>query len=112
MCSIDDGFNRTIGLFSATDRTWELIRNSAVSYCLTAFCLIVLVWAALKFRSWYQDDSDPAADRSELLLQFDDLRRRGDLTEEEFRSIQGQLVDESPDSSVDDPETSDITPQS
>jgi hypothetical protein len=88
------------GLFSAPDRVSAIIRASAFSYCLTALCLIVLIWAALKFRSWYQGDSDPAADRAELLLQFKDLERRGELTDQEFRSIQGQLVGNSADSFV------------
>tara|TARA_R110002072_G_scaffold303099_1_gene493483 strand:+ start:207167 stop:207478 length:312 start_codon:yes stop_codon:yes gene_type:complete len=93
------------GLFSTPDRVSEIIRESAVSYCLTVLCLIVLIWAALKFRSWYQGDSDPAADRAELLLQFKDLERRGELTDQEFRFIQGQLIDESRDSFVVDTDT-------
>jgi len=90
------------GLFSAPDRISVIIRESAFSYCLTSLCLVVLIWSALKFRSWYQDGSGPAADRAELLLQFKDLERRGELTVQEFRSIQGQLVDDSADSFVDD----------
>jgi hypothetical protein len=35
-----------------------------------------------------------------LLLQFKDLERRGELTDQEFRSIHGQLVDDSTDSCV------------
>jgi hypothetical protein len=91
-------FRRMTGLFSAPDRVSTIVRESALSYCLTALCLIVLIWAALKFRSWYQGDSDPEADRAELLLQFKDLERRGELTDQEFRSIHGQLVDDSTDS--------------
>ena len=87
-------------MFSAPDRISAIIRESALSYCLTALCLIVLIWAALKFRSWYQGGSDPAADRAELLLQFKDLERRGELTDLEFRSIQGQLADDPADSCV------------
>jgi hypothetical protein len=91
---------RTTDLFSAPDRVSVIIRESALSYCLTSLCLIVLIWSALKFRTWYQDDSDPEADLAELLLQFKDLERRGELTDQEFRSIQGQLVDDSADSCV------------
>jgi hypothetical protein len=40
-----------------------------------------------------------------LLLQFKDLERRGELTDQEFRSIQGQLVGDSPDSCVVDTDT-------
>ena len=87
-------------LFGALDRVSTIIRESAVSYCLTSLCLIVLIWSALKFRSWYQDGSDTAADRAELLVHFKDLERRGELTDQEFRSIQGQLVDDSTDSCV------------
>jgi len=89
-----------IGLFSVPDKVSAIIKDSAVSYCLTVLCLIVLIWATLKFRSWYQGGSDPAADQAELLLDFKDLQRRGELTDQEFRSIQGQLVDDSADSFV------------
>jgi hypothetical protein len=92
-------------LFGALDRVSTIIRESAVSYCLTSLCLIVLIWAALKFRSWYQDGSDTAADRAELLVHFKDLERRGELTGQEFRSIEGQLLDNSTNSCVDDPDT-------
>lgn len=91
-------------LFGALDRVSTIIRESAVSYSLTSLCLIVLIWSALKFRSWYQDGSDTAADRAELLVHFKELERRGELTDQEFRSIEGQLLDNSTNSCVDNPD--------
>ncbi len=91
-------------LFGALDRVSTIIRESAVSYCLTSLCLIVLIWSALKFRSWYQDGSDTAADRAELLVHFKELERRGELTDQGFRSIEGQLLDNSTNSCVDNPD--------
>ncbi|MDG2360572.1 MAG: hypothetical protein P8M20_13055 [Planctomycetaceae bacterium] len=58
----------------------------------------------MKFRSWYQDGSDTAADRAELLVHFKELERRGELTDQEFRSIEGQLLDNSTNSCVDNPD--------
>lgn len=77
-----------------SDRIWQQILDATVSYGLTALLLLILCWAAVKMRSWYRDDSGPAADVEDLLVQFRDLHRRGHISESEFRSIKGQLVDQ------------------
>lgn len=89
------------------DKTLQLLTDSAVNYGITALFVLFLVWASLKLRSWYQDDSDPAADLSELLIQFKDLHRQGQISEEEFRSIKGHLIDHRADPSGEDLETTD-----
>lgn len=76
-----------------SDRIWQHCVDAAVSYGLTALLLLVVIWASMKMRSWYREDSGPAADPEDLLLHFRDLHRRGHLSEAEFRSIKGQLVD-------------------
>lgn len=89
---------RTIVLLGKTLTLWELLTGGAVPYAATIGLFGFLVWSALKFRAWYHNDSGLAADEDEMLLQFRNLQRRGDLTAEEFRSIKGRLVDEFPNS--------------
>jgi hypothetical protein len=77
-----------------SDRIWQHVLDAAVSYGLTALLLLTVIFISLKMRSWYREDSGPAADPQDLLLHFRDLHRRGHLSEMEFRSIKGQLVDQ------------------
>jgi hypothetical protein len=77
-----------------SDKIWQHVLDAAVSYGLTALLLLTVIFISLKMRSWYREDSGPAADRDELLLHFRDLHRRGHLSEMEVRSIKGQLVDQ------------------
>jgi len=89
-----------------SDRIWQHVLDAAVSYGVTALLLLTLIFVALKVRSWYREDSGPAAAPEDLLLHFRDLHRRGHLSEAEFRSIKGQLVDQPGRSSAESPETS------
>ncbi len=52
----------------------------------------IVVLIAMKLRSWNRKDSDDAADRDQMLLQFHELKRQGGLSEDEYRSIRGRLV--------------------
>lgn len=67
-----------------------------ISLALT--CLVggvfvgIVVLIAMKLRSWYRKDSDDAAERDQMLLQFHELKRQGGLSEDEYRSIRGRLV--------------------
>ena len=61
--------------------------------------LVVLIWAIVRVRSRYRDDDDPAAADRSMLLGLGDLRRRGDLSESEYRSIKGRLIHRLEDSS-------------
>ncbi len=88
-----------------SDRIWHHVLDAAVSYGLTAVLLLTVIIIALKARSWYREDSGPAADPQDLLLHFRDLHRRGHLSETEFRSIKGQLVDQAGGSSAKSTET-------
>lgn len=89
---------RTIAVLGKTLNFWQLLKDGAVPYAVTIGLIGFLVWASLRFRSWYHNDSGLAADDHEMLIQFRDLQRRGGLTAEEFRSIKGRLVNESSDS--------------
>ncbi len=52
----------------------------------------VAVWFVYRLRSRYLGDADPAACDHQLLSQLTELRGEGQLTEEEYRSIKGQIA--------------------
>ena len=61
-------------------------------FLAAAACLVVLIWAIVRLLARVNDDVDPAEADKEMLQAINDLWREGDLTEDEFRSIKGQLV--------------------
>ena len=61
-------------------------------FLAAAGCLVVLIWAIVRLIASVNEDVDPAEADREMLQAINDLRREGDLTEVEFRSIKGQLV--------------------
>ena len=61
-------------------------------FLAAAGCLVVLIWAIVRLIANVNEDVDPAEADREMLQAINDLRREGDLTEVEFRSIKGQLV--------------------
>ena len=52
----------------------------------------VLAVAIYFIRSWLRDNDGPAASSHELLADYRELHRRGELSDEEFRIIKGQLA--------------------
>ncbi len=63
---------------------WQFLFASA--------CLVVLIWAILRLIARVNEDVDPAEADREMLQRLNELRREGDLTEDEFRSIKSQIV--------------------
>ena len=60
-----------------------------------AFAITLLTWIALKIRSLFRDDEGPAGDVHDFLGQLRESQSEGDVTPEEFRSIQRRLVEQS-----------------
>jgi len=58
-----------------------------------AACLVVLIWSIVRFVSSIHEDVDPAESEQDMLNAISELKRQGDLTEVEYRSIKSQLVD-------------------
>ncbi len=54
--------------------------------------LLFLIWLSFRIRSWLRDDEGPAASEHRMLSEMGKLHRQGDLSEEEYRFIKGQLV--------------------
>ena len=80
---------------SRTTDWWKLLHLPDVGWwqlLTAAVCLVVLIWAIVRLVARVNDDVDPAEADKEMLQAIDDLRREGDLSEDEFRSIKSQLV--------------------
>lgn len=84
----------------------DLFQNFAESGLLF-FGLVVVIgiglWVVSWIRSRLADDEGSHAEDHRLLTQIADLKEQGDLSEEEYRSIKGRLVERIDDStSADD----------
>ena len=74
---------------------WKLLQLPDISWLpllIAVACLVVVVWAIVHLVSRVNEDVDPAEADREMLQALNDLRREGDLTEDEFRSIKGQIT--------------------
>ena len=74
---------------------WKLLQLPDISWIpllIAASFLVVVIWAIVRLVSRVNEDVDPAEADREMLLALNDLRREGDLTEDEFRSIKGQIT--------------------
>lgn len=58
---------------------------------LTLLVVTVLVWLILRIRSWFIDSDDSDEPLQEMLGQFRQLQREGELSDEEYRLISQQL---------------------
>ena len=76
---------------------WRLLDGSAaewIGFAGAIVVVVVLICVIFRVRSWFREDEGPAAWSHEMLLQFRDLHREGDLTDTEFRSIKSRLLNE------------------
>ena len=60
--------------------------------------LAVVLWAFVRFVAWMRDGEDTAAAEQMMLTEISELHRGGDLSEEEYRSIKGRLLERLEDS--------------
>lgn len=78
---------------AAGDKVWQFFQAAALPWLGLAVLILVAVWAAVRIRSWYRDHDDGAEAAHRMLTQFGDLHRQGALSDEEYRSIKGRLVE-------------------
>ncbi len=74
---------------------WKLLQLPDISWLpllISGACVVVVVWTIVRLISRVNEDVDPAEADREMLQALNDLRREGDLTEDEFRSIKGQIT--------------------
>ena len=70
----------------------ELPIDSWWFFVAVLFVLIFFIWVVARLTAAATGDTDPAADDRQMLTAVSELRSRGELTKEEFRSIKGRLV--------------------
>ena len=58
-----------------------------------AFAIVILTWIALKIRSLFLEDEGSTGGVGEFLGHLRESQSEGDLTPEEFRSIQRRLLE-------------------
>src|SRR5262249_29294053 len=68
------------------------LRAALIPILSTVAGIGVLAIAIYYIRSWLRDNDGPAASLHELLADYRDLHRRGELSDEEFRSIKGRMA--------------------
>jgi hypothetical protein len=78
--------NRAV--FELDPKVWRLAGTSLAFFAAIVFA----VWLIFRIRSRYRGHEDPAADEQRMLMQLRDLRRQGDLSDDEYRSIKGRLA--------------------
>ncbi|MBI5761152.1 MAG: SHOCT domain-containing protein [Planctomycetales bacterium] len=59
---------------------------------VTVLLLAALVWLVWKVRSWWREDANDAGTDHEILAQYREMHLRGELSEEEYRSIKRQMA--------------------
>ena len=59
------------------------------------------IWAVFRIRTWFREVEDPAAQAHEMLIQFRDSFREGNISEAEYRSIKSRLIKREFDSPLD-----------
>ena len=74
-----------LDLLQLPDFTWW-------QFLFAAACLVFLIWQIARFIARVHEDGDPAESDQEMLSAISELRREGDLTEDEYRSIKRQLM--------------------
>jgi len=69
----------------------EVLNSTTASWIGLAIALVILGWIIHRLRVWCRDDDDPAESNDKFIRQFEESKLRGDLTDEEFRSIKSQV---------------------
>jgi hypothetical protein len=70
----------------------DALSKALIPLATTVTAIGVLAIAVYLIRSWLRDNDGPAASEHELLSEYREMHRRGELSDEEFRIIKGQMV--------------------
>ncbi|MBM4074396.1 MAG: hypothetical protein FJ267_01975 [Planctomycetes bacterium] len=74
--------------FNPGNRLFDVLSTTS----LVVVCIAILVWFVYRIQAWFHEDSGRAEDGLEMLTQFRDLQRQGELTDEEYRLIKSQVI--------------------
>lgn len=70
----------------------EAISQALIPVATTVTAIGVLAIAIYLIRAWLRENDGPAASDHELLAEYREMNRRGELSDEEFRIIKGQMA--------------------
>jgi hypothetical protein len=70
----------------------DALSQALIPVATTVTAVIVLAIAIYLIRSWLRENDGPAASDYELLVEYREMHRRGELSDQEFRIIKGQMA--------------------
>ena len=71
---------------------WKLLEQSTGAWIGLIVAIVILAIVVVRIRALFWGDEDPAGDVQQLVQGAEEMRRRGALTEAEFRSIQSRAA--------------------
>jgi hypothetical protein len=69
-----------------------VLSQTLVPLVATVAAIVVLAVAVYLIRSWLRENDGPAESAHELLAEYREMNRLGELSDEEFRSIKGKMA--------------------
>jgi hypothetical protein len=70
---------------------WEMLSKSTGAWIGLIVAILVLAYIVSRIRALYREDDDPAGGLQQMLNDADEMLRRGELSQTEYRSIQSRL---------------------
>jgi hypothetical protein len=70
----------------------DALSKVLIPLATTVMAIGVLAFAVYLIRSWLRENDGPAASAHELLAEYREMHRRGELSDEEFRIIKGRMA--------------------
>jgi hypothetical protein len=58
----------------------------------TVLLLLLMAWLVWKLRSWWREDANDAETDHQILARYREMNLRGELSDEEYRSIKSQMA--------------------
>jgi len=71
----------------------KLLSATVWEWLVLIVVLIVLIRLVMWIKSSLREDDDPSSIDHQMLVEITELQRQGEITETEYRSIKGRLVD-------------------
>ena len=68
----------------------DALSSTSFQWIGLVVALVVMAVLVYRIRAWYRDGDDPADTADEIARQMQEMHRRGDLSEEEYRSIKSR----------------------
>ncbi len=70
----------------------DVLSKALIPLATTVTAIGLLAFAIYLIRSWLRDNDGPAASAHELLADYREMHRRGELSDEEFRIIKSRMA--------------------